>query len=259
MRPEHIVPGIFSGAENLLALQTTRRGGVSPAPFESLNLGKATGDDAGNIASNTSALCNHVGIVPERLACSDQVHGTEVLHVRQPGFYPGYDAFVTSCPDIYLCVFTADCFPVLLHDAENQAIAAIHAGWRGTAGGIVIKTVEAMRRLFNSRPEDITAWIGTGISQAAYEVDASVAGNFPADHCIPSRAGGEKFLLDLAGVNKKQLVDTAVAQTRIECSSFCAFLDRDLFYSYRRDAGRTGRMASIIGITPGRKMQDRQQ
>jgi hypothetical protein len=259
MQPEHLVPVIFSEAENLLALQTTRRGGVSRAPFDSLNLGRNTDDDAGNIARNTLALCNRLGIKPEQLAFSDQVHGTEALHVRQPGYYPGYDAFMTSCPDTYLCVFTADCFPVLLHDAANRAIAAIHAGWKGTAGGIVVKTLEEMMRRFNSRPEEISAWIGTGISQDAYEVDVSVAEHFPSAHCMPSGTGNDKFQLDLAGANMKQLIDTGVLPARIECSTFCTFRDRDRFFSYRRDAGRTGRMASVIGITSRRKIPDRQQ
>ncbi|NTU86669.1 MAG: peptidoglycan editing factor PgeF [Chlorobiaceae bacterium] len=250
MQPEYIVPGIFSGIDDLVALQTTRRGGLSPAPFESLNLGRNTGDSTENVRANTDVLCRAVQIAPERIVCSDQVHGTSVLHARQPGFYPGYDALVTANSNIFLCIFTADCYPVLLFDPENLAVAAVHAGWKGTAGGIVAKTIDLMQLQFHSNPGNLLAWIGTGISQPAYEVDMSVAEQFPSAHRMPSDPEKKKALLDLCGANRTQLLDAGVPARQIESSPFCAAGDSDLFYSYRRDAGRTGRMGSIIGLRP---------
>lgn len=249
MKPEYIAPGIFSGIDDLVALQTTRKGGVSPDPFGTLNLGRNTEDSMENVRENTAALCRALQISPERLAGSDQVHGSEVLHARQPGFYRGYDALVTASRGIYLCIFTADCFPVLLFDPENRVVAAAHAGWKGSAGHIVVKTLERMRRQFRSDPRRVLAWIGTGISQAAYEVDLAVARQFPPVFGTESPQEN-KMLLDLGGVNRAQLLDAGVPERQIESSPFCASGDSELFYSYRRDAGRTGRMASIIGLRP---------
>jgi len=250
MKPQYIVPGIFSAVGDLVALQTTREGGVSPAPFGTLNLGRNTEDSAENVRENTALLCRALQIKPERLAGSDQVHGVEVLHARQAGFYTGYDALVTASSDLYLCIFTADCFPVLLCDPENRAVAAVHAGWKGSAGHLVVKTIELMRQRFHSEPGNLLAWIGTGISQAAYEVDLTVARRFPSVHGIESPQEKNKRLLDLGGVNRAQLIEAGVPERQIESSPFCASGDRELFYSYRRDAGRTGRMASIIGLRP---------
>ncbi|MCF8382189.1 MAG: peptidoglycan editing factor PgeF [Chlorobium sp.] len=250
MQPEYIVPGIFSGIDDLVALQTTRKGGVSPPPFGSLNLGRNTEDSMENVRENTAALCRALQIAPERLAGSDQVHGTGVLHARRPGCYRGYDALVTASRDVYLCIFTADCFPVLLCDPENRAVAAIHAGWKGTAGAIVAKTIELMQQQFHSNPGNLFAWIGTGISQPSYEVDMAVAAQFPSAHHIPAAHEKKKALLDLGGANRTQLLGAGVPERQIESSPFCASGDSELFYSYRRDAGRTGRMASIIGLRP---------
>lgn len=257
MHPEYIVPEQLSGIDGLVALQTTRKGGVSPAPFLSLNLGRNTGDRPENVRENTLRLCRSLGIYPEQLAGSDQVHGTEVLHVREPGFHKGYDALVTSACAVYLCIFTADCFPVLLFDPKNRAVAAVHAGWKGTAGGIVMKTIAFMRQLFGTDPAGLVAWIGTGISQAEYEVDAAVAGQFPAADRLQADQDGKKFFLDLAAANSAQLAEAGVPATHTGRSPFCASRDKDMFYSYRRDAGLTGRMASIIGLTSPRQRLDR--
>lgn len=250
MLPEYLVPGIFSGINNLVALQTTRNGGASPAPFNSLNFGKNTGDSAGNIRQNTVALCRSLNIAPDTLAGSDQVHGTKLLHVRQPGFYSGYDALATAEQGIYLCIYTADCFPVLLFDPVNRAAAAIHAGWKGTACMIVPKTITFMQQRFRSNPDDILAWIGTGISQAAYEVEFAVADNFSPAHYKATPSDDGKYLLDLAGANLEQLLRSGVPEKQIETSTFCSSRDSNLFFSYRRDAGKTGRMVSLIGLTP---------
>lgn len=256
-RNEYVVPALFGDVENLLALQTTKRGGISPAPFESLNLGRNTADNPKHVDENTRRLCQLLDIKPEQLAGSEQVHGTAILHVLSPGFSYGYDALVTKELGVYLCIFTADCFPVLLCDTQTMAVAAIHAGWKGTAGGIVTKTVLFMQEQFGTNPENLLAWVGTGISQAAYEVDAAVAGWFDSAYLMPSPGDTGKYNLDLAGANRSQLLDAGIPPSRIECSAFCSSHDADLFYSYRRDAGNTGRMLSMIGLTADQDRQDR--
>lgn len=250
MPPEmYITPRLFCGTDNLVALQTTRKGGVSPEPFGTLNLGRNTADLPENVQENTERLCRSAGLSSDRLAASDQVHGTAICHVRQPGVRNGFDALVTAERDVFLCVFTADCFPVLLFDPQNRAVAAIHAGWKGTAGNIVPKTIAAMTERFGTAPRELIAWIGTGISQAEYEVSEEVAERFPSAHCRAVGEHGQKVLLDLAAANAAQLIGAGVPGKQIERSPFCSSRDSGLFYSYRRDAGKTGRMATIIGLT----------
>ncbi|TCD48170.1 peptidoglycan editing factor PgeF [Chlorobium sp. N1] len=243
-----ITPRTFPEDGQVLALQSTRRGGVSPEPWRSLNLGNNTGDEPERVRRNMRLLSAAAGFDPLRTVGSVQVHGTEVLHARQPGRHEGYDAFITDTPDLWLCIFTADCLPVLFYDPEHRAVGAAHAGWQGTAGEIAAKTLDAMRRAFGTRPGACRAWIGTGISGGEYEVGEEVAGRFP-ERCSAPASGGKR-LLDLAAANHLQLVRIGVCEEHIERSPYCSKRDDRLFYSYRRDNGQTGRMASVIGIRP---------
>lgn len=250
MIPEYIVPGCFRGYQGLIALQSTRKGGVSNGEYSSLNLGSNSGDRMELVDENTRCLCSAAGIHPEQLVCSEQVHGTEILFAEEPGQYHGYDSLVTNKNNLFLCIFTADCYPVLIYDPRHKASGAIHAGWKGTAGQIVVKTIAAMRRHFNSIPAECLAFIGTGISANAYEVDREVAKEFPPDTCKRSTLwpDEEKYLLDLGLVNYRQLLASGIAASNIERSPYCSFVDSELFFSYRRDQGKTGRMVSLIGI-----------
>ena len=248
--PEYIVPESFRGYRELLALQSTRAGGISNGHYASLNLGSNSGDTPENVTENTRRLCSAAGIDPCQMVSSSQVHGTEILHAKKPGRYAGYDAFITASKNLFLSVFTADCYPVLLYDPCHQAVGAVHAGWKGSAGMIVVKTIEAMQRSFDSRAEECLAFIGTGISGEAYEVGTDVAGQFPPDSYQPSPSfpEEEKYLLDLALVNYRQLLAAGIPAANIERSPFCSYRNSNIFFSYRRDHGTTGRMLSLIGI-----------
>ena len=248
--PQFIEPNSFSRYPWLIALQSTRLGGVSEGAYASLNLGINTQDSVESVRENTRRLCTAAGINPESIVSSEQVHGTEILAAEKPGRYHGYDAFMTDKRDLFLCIFTADCYPVLLFDQRHRAVGAVHAGWKGSAGRIVMKTIAAMQQCFNTLPAECIASIGTGISADAYEVDLEVARNFLPDECQrrPSEQQEEKYMLDLSMVNYRQLLASGIPASNIERSQFCSFADSDLFFSYRRDHGQTGRMASIIGI-----------
>ncbi len=248
---KYIVPDCFLLYRELIALQSTRNGGGSEGSFSSLNLGRNTDDLKERFEENFLRLCTDIGINPARLVTSRQVHGTEILFAKEPGDYDGYDALITDRKNLFLCIFTADCYPVLIYDPRHQASGAVHAGWKGSAGAIVMKTIEAMRMRFNTIPEECLAWIGTGISPEAYEVGREVALEFPAGSCqrSPDRNNEEKYLLDLARVNYHQLLASGVPPSNIERSPFCTVRDNNLFFSYRRDQGETGRMVSLIGIT----------
>ena len=248
---QYIVPDCFRSCRGLIALQSTRNGGISDGAFSSLNLGRNTGDRPERIEKNIQRLCASADINPECLVTSRQVHGTAILFAEKPGNYDGYDAFITDRKNLFLCIFTADCYPVLLYDPRHQASGAVHAGWKGSAGAIVIKTIEAMKKRFNTLPEECLAYIGTGISRKAYEVGPEVALEFPAGsyQCAPGRNNEEKYLLDLAQVNYQQLLASGIPPANIERSPFCSVCDSNLFFSHRRDHGNTGRMVSLIGVT----------
>jgi YfiH family protein len=243
-----ITPGTFGRSGDILALQSTRHGGLSPDPWNSLNLGENTLDDPRRVRENMLILAKAAGFDASRTVGSLQVHGTEVLHAREPGHHSGYDAFITNTENLWLCIFTADCLPVLIYDPEQRAIGAAHAGWQGTAAGIVGKTLHAMGEAFGSRPESCEAWIGTGISGDDYEVGTEVAAAFPEKCSMPGAEG--KRLLDLGAANRMQLLQAGVGGERIERAPYCSFRDEGMFFSYRRDNGRTGRMAAVIGIRP---------
>jgi polyphenol oxidase len=250
MKPEYITPACFGHYPELLALQSTRLGGESTGPYTSLNLGINTLDETEKVLENTRILALAAGFDASMLVSSDQVHGTSILVAEKPGRYTGHDAFITGKENLYLCIYTADCYPVLLYDPANRAVGAAHAGWKGTAGGIVMKTLEAMHRQFGTEPGQCIVWIGTGISAGAYEVGPDVAEAFHSDCCAPRPAAGgnEKYQLDLSMANYLQLLASGVREAHIERSPFCTFRDSGLFYSWRRDNGVTGRMASIIGL-----------
>lgn len=252
MAPEYIVPNCFRMLPGLIALQSTRTGGVSCGEYASLNLGGNTGDCPELVDENTRRLCAAAGINPKQLVRSDQVHGTEILCAEKPGKYQGYDSLITDKKKLFLCIFTADCYPVLLYDPQHHASGAIHAGWKGTAGQIVVKTVAAMTSRFQSIPAECFAYIGTGISANVYEVDKEIAKEFPPDTSrrSPFSPDEEKYLLDLGMVNYRQLLASGIPASNIEMSPFCSYRNSNLFFSYRRDQGKTGRMVSLIGVGP---------
>jgi len=251
MTPEYIVPDCFREYQELIALQSTRNGGVSRDPYASLNLGGNTEDQKENVHENTRRLCTTVGIEPGQLVCSNQVHGTEILYAEKPGQYLGYDAFITDKKDLFLCIFTADCYPVLIYDPRHNASGAIHAGWKGAAGQIVAKTIAAMTRHFTSIPAECLAYIGAGISYDSYEVGPEVAKKFPLDTWkqSPVSPKAEKYLLDLGMINYQQLLAAGIPASNIGRSTFCSYNASNLFFSYRRDQGKTGRMVTLIGVS----------
>jgi len=246
--PGYITPMIAAKHPNIITFQSKRTGGVSCSPYNSLNLGNNTGDSAENVQENLIRLCRIVNIDYNQLVSSEQVHGTNILVAETPGRYHGYDAFITNKKNIFLCIFTADCYPILIYDPHHQAVGAVHAGWKGTAGNIVMKTVKAMQQQFHSHPEECFAYIGTGISGEAYEVDLAVAEKFPSNCRYPSACAGsnEKYLLDLGLINNQQLCASGIPQSHIEQSPYCTYRDSTMFFSYRRDNGITGRMVSLL-------------
>lgn len=243
-----IRPWIFRDLPQVVAVQTTRKGGASTPPYDSLNLGLRTADDSLSIRENLRRLCDQLRLPAEAIVLTDQVHGTEICRVDRTGHVSGFDALITDTPGLFPGIVTADCYPVLIHDPEHGASGAVHAGWQGTAGNITRKTVAAMSEAFGTRPEACLAWVGTGISAANYEIGAEVATKFDARYLSQSPGGAGRYLLDLSLANRDQLIAAGIPTSQVECSGWCSSRDRELFYSYRRDHGMTGRMLSIVGV-----------
>jgi YfiH family protein len=234
---EHIAADL-PGAHVLF---TTRRGGVSSGPFASLNLGRKTADDGANVDANRERLAAAVGLPRDRFLYGIQVHGTTVRRATEP---PGparpaveEDGQATALGDAAALVFVADCLPVLL--AADGAVAALHAGWRGLAGGIVGEGVAAVRELGARGP--LTAAIGPGARGCCYEVSEDVHAAFAG---VPGARTGERNL-DLPAIAVAQLAAAGVAT--IHDTGLCTMCAGEaLFFSHRRDNGATGRQAGIV-------------
>ena len=180
---------------------------------------------------------------PDSVSSVKQFHSNVVLLAERPGVLDEADALVTNLPGLAISIRTADCYPILLADAKNRAVAAIHAGWRGTAAQIARQTLERMRKEFGTQPGDVSAAIGPGIGVCCYEVGEEVARQF--GHTRQTH-------LDLCSENRKQLEAAGVSPQNIEASGVCTFCDAERFFSYRREKEKAGRMTSFIriGIKP---------
>ena len=240
-------PGLASLFPGLLMAESTRHGGVSPAPFHSLNLGLNTADDPAHVAANHVLFFQRLGVEPGRVASSHQVHGSAILTVRTPGRVEGYDALITNEPDLFLTVTVADCTPVLLVDPVRRAVAAIHAGWRGTAARITAHTLEAMQTTFGTRPGDCYAYIGTCIDACSFEVGPEVADAFAPAHRRFDADQGRHFV-DLKAANRHQLTQAGLPAAQIETSPYSTVLHHADYFSYRREGGHTGRMLAVVGF-----------
>jgi len=174
------------------------------------------------------------------MASLKQIHSANVLHVSGVGCAGEADALITNEPGIAVSVRTADCYPILLVDPAHRAIAAIHAGWRGTAGQIVEQTLHRMGSEFGTKPAQVMAAIGPGIGECCYEVGAEVAARFGVDG--PAR-------LDLARINREQLIAAGVPASQIDSIGGCTFCDAGRFFSYRREKDAAGRMISFARIS----------
>jgi hypothetical protein len=211
-----------------------------------LNLGTHVGDAAGAVRANRRLLARAARL-PREPAWLNQVHGTTVIDLDAVAADGYADGAVTSRPGVVCALLTADCLPILLADAEGTRIGALHAGWRGLAGGIIANGVVAMNR----PPARLRAWLGPAIRQAAYEVGDEVRDAFlrrsPAFEAAFARARPGHWRADLAGLATVLLQHAGVTSIR-DCG-LCTHADPDRFFSHRRD-GRCGRMATLIWITP---------
>ncbi len=246
--PPLLRPAIFADLPGIAAAFTTRAGGVSQSPFDSLNLGFSTGDDEAAVRENRRRVLEALGFAPDALATVGQVHGAAVAKVTEPGHTDRHDGLVTDRRGLVLGVLVADCGAVLLADAEAGVIGACHAGWRGAVGGIPIVTIEAMRKL-GAEPKRIRAYVSPCIGPDAFEVGIEVATQFDDAHVL-RRPEQAKPHVDLPGAIVTQLRKMGLGKEHIEVEGRSTF-DTAHFFSYRAEGGTTGRMMGVIGMREG--------
>lgn len=245
--PTHRIPQVFESFTSLVAAESTRHGGVSQPPFSSLNLGINTDDEASHVDENRRRFFQALGADGFGFASSYQVHGTSVLWTTEPGRFEGYDALITNQPGLLIGVTVADCVPVLIYDHQHQAVAAVHAGWRGTVGGIVTKTLLAMEQQFGTTAAHCYVYVGTCIDETTFEIGDEVARQFPPAF-VRVDPQSNLTCADLKAANMSLLTAFGIPAAQIAVSAFSTVLNNDEYFSYRAEQGKTGRMLAVIGI-----------
>ena len=235
---------------NVKALQTTRLGGVSVAPYASLNLGAHVQDAPLAVAKNRQLLSPYL---PSEPVWVNQVHGTDVIDAATSTCLQNADASFTSKPNVVCVTMTADCLPVLICDKKGSVVAAVHAGWRGLCDGVI----EAAVQKIQVSPSEVLVWLGPAIGPNVFEVGGDVRDQFIAKDSQASQAfkllepsaSGDKWLCNLYLIAQQRLNSigvTAIYGAGVN-EDFCTYTDQTRFFSFRRD-NITGRMASMIWL-----------
>lgn len=244
MPEDWIVPD-WPAPASVHAVTTTRQGGVSQGAFSSMNPADHVGDDPATVAANRARLQQRLNL-PAPPVWLRQVHGVTVVDAASAGSTPAADAAYACQPGVVCAVLTADCLPVLLCDRAGECVAAVHAGWRGLAAGVIEQAAHALQQ-----PErELLAWLGPAISPAVYTVGGEVRETFlghdprVAAAFRPATGGG--WYADLYRLARQRL--EACGVTRVYGGGHCSYTEQERFFSYRRD-GACGRMVSLIWIT----------
>lgn len=248
---EHCIIPDWPAPARVKAIQTTRQGGVSAAPYDSLNLGEHVGDNPLAVERNRILLNK---LLPTEPVWLEQIHGTLVANADRASCQPQAcpessrraDACIARHRAVVCAVMTADCLPVLLCDVQGSVVGAVHAGWKGLAAGVIEATVLAM----GVAPQSLMAWMGPAISQENFEVGEEVRAAFvaiqpqAASAFIAGQSG--KWFADIYALARLRL--NALGVTQIYGGGHCTYRERGQFFSYRRD-GATGRMGTFIWLT----------
>lgn len=252
---------------------TTRHGGVGSVPYATLNCAYHVGDDPEVVLNNRRLVTRKLGYEAEAWTCGEQVHGKHVAVIKAEDRSRGLldrqsalqdtDGLVTNVPGVLLTSFYADCVPLYFYDPVQQAVGLAHAGWKGTVAGIAVSMVETMEREYGSRRQDIRAAIGPSIGDCCYEVDEAVMQHVrvwfddsPVNDEYKDSASKKayrsvdngKTMLNLKECNRHIMMKAGILPDHIECTTWCTSCHPELFFSYRKENGVTGRMASWIGL-----------
>ncbi|OCT17224.1 multicopper polyphenol oxidase [Paenibacillus pectinilyticus] len=249
---------------------TTRLGGVSEAPFTSLNCGLHVNDRPSDVVRNRERIADVLGQPFDAFTYAEQVHGKEIaiVSLNEQGMgrtsretaLQATDGFITKESGIVLCAQFADCVPLYFYDPVQRVVGLAHAGWKGTVLNISMATISLMTHTFGSRPSDIRAAIGPSIGACCYEVDETVASRVRQvfeeiqmtqveQEAIITNKGNHKYQLNLQELNRKLIEQAGILSSHIEVTQLCTSCRTDLFFSHRKESGSTGRMIAWIGLT----------
>jgi len=241
---------------------STRQGGISPAPYNTLNLGLHVGDAKENVLENRMRFAGALGIKADLMVAGAQVHHDRVKVVSEKHLgrgsksdndaLPGVDALVTNRPGVPLASFYADCVPLFILDPVKKVAALAHAGWKGTVLRIAEKTIVKMVSAFSCSPGDCLAVIGPSIGRCCYEVDGKVITELKRGYknwrsFIEGTQKG-RWKLDLRATNRAALLDAGLKPGNVVNAGLCTSCNQDLFFSHRASGGKTGRMGAIMEL-----------
>ncbi|TAF64419.1 MAG: peptidoglycan editing factor PgeF [Cytophagales bacterium] len=245
---------------------STRKGGVSASPYQSLNVGLHVSDTPELVVLNRQLIAQHLGIASHQMFFLKQIHSGKIIALDQlptdkledKGFWneknvwAEADAWTTQLRNVALVVQMADCAAVLLYDSEKKAIGIAHAGWRGTVAEIVKNTLQQMKEKYQTNPQNVWAGISPCISVAKYEVGDEVVNTvkelFPMekDNYLWWNENTQKYHFDLKKANESQLLAMGVPKTQISISEHCTLTENHLFFSARRDGNASGRILALM-------------
>lgn len=234
---------------------TSRVGGVSQPPMESLNCALHVGDRVEDVMTNRQLVAERAGFTIDAWTCAEQVHGNSIKRVSLLNKGAGKqtrhqalqdtDALICNESGIMLAAFFADCVPLYFIDPVHHALGLAHAGWKGTALHIAERTIEAMHREFGSQPEHLLTAIGPSIGVCCYEVNDQVIEQLDCEP--PVKQDNGRYMLDLKETNRQFMIRAGILPINIEISEWCTSCNTDLFFSHRAENGQTGRMTAWIG------------
>lgn len=243
--------------ENLLSYNSinhftsTRLGGISTGHLSGLNLGYTVNDNPENVKHNLELLAYATTIPQTAMVFPRQTNGVNIGILKSvDDIFPDTDALITNVSGVCIGIRTADCVPVLLYDPVQKVIAAIHSGWKGTVEKIAKSTIERMIKEFGTQPQYLIAAIGPSIGPDVYEVGPDVIGYvkqaFTENNVLVPVKNSEKAFFNLWEANKQVLIESGIPSNQIEIAEMCTYSQPELFYSARRDKGKTGRLATGI-------------
>ena len=251
LQPKQLPNGMIAGF-------SSRNGGISRSPYNSLNLGFGTDDQLVNVEGNRATFARAFNLSPHQLLTVKQVHGDEILLIDEPNpdlshfLSVKVDAIITNQPGIMIGVLTADCFPLLIWHKKIKLAAVIHAGWRGAANGLITKVVQTLHSQFDCPTAELQVAIGPGIGAHTYEVDRPVRDAFRQGSGYWSEISKETKLghwqLNIPLSCQLQLEQAGLKPQNIEIVKECTCCHPELFFSHRRDNGVTGRQIGFIQL-----------
>jgi len=258
----------LSSIDGITHVVSTRSGGISKDNYATMNLSEYCGDDSSTVSNNREIVSAFLHIPSENIQVPCQIHGDKIAVVdesfkvlskeNRKQILNGVDALISTVPDLFVAVSTADCVPVLLYAPDRKIVAAIHAGWRGTVQQIVSKTVLYLKEMYDCNVKEILAGIGPSIGLDAFEVGEEVVEAFNNaglvnDLILKRNLQTGKAHIDLWEANRQQLLDVGLDAKHIEVASICTYTNNDDFFSARRLGIQSGRMLSGIMINERHK------